>query len=539
MSETTPNPADPQRTINPNDPSTSPNASPPAPAPRRKRRKWPWVILVILLILVGLVVLAPTIASTAPVRGFVVGKINENLNGRVTIDDWSLGWFSGIRLRDVKVYDQQNAQIAHLPLITTDLKLMDAARGNYALGNTEVNVASFVARVDEDGSTNFDKLAKDAAKKPGVAPADGGATELPSVSGKVTVNIDQGTVETPDAPPVHVGKSTVLVNITDINQPISNDVKLAFRVGDQQPGTVTAVGTVDVADGNQLNIEKLVADQKVALSNVDLGAAAALVPGVQLGGVSNGALDVKAQGLAGISANGEIVVENLVAGGEVLNGDTFRTSRLALPVQITRTVDGETTLIKIEKLGIQMPEATVAIVGQFPEQAVLNLLDKKKPGAAGNVQVNVNVPNIAAIANQLPNTLKLQEGVTIESGTLVQASHIVFTSDNVNASQTLDLTAQGRNDGRPVQLSPIHLETSVTATPNGKDIPSLSGLKLALNSAFATISGGGESLAAVKVSGKFDLDKLRNEAAQFADLGEVKLAGTGDFEVTTSGDPTN
>src|SRR5687768_801608 len=161
MSETTPNPADPQRTINPNDP----NAAPPAPAPRRRRRKWPWVILTLLLILVALVVLGPTIASTAPVRSFVVGKINENLNGRVTIDGWSLGWFSGIRLRDVKVYDEQNAQIAHLPLITTDLKLTDAARGNLALGNTEVNVASFVARVKEDGSTNFDKLAKDAAKK--------------------------------------------------------------------------------------------------------------------------------------------------------------------------------------------------------------------------------------------------------------------------------------------------------------------------------------------------------------------------------------
>jgi hypothetical protein len=139
----------------------------------------------------------------------------------------------------------------------------------------------------------------------------------------------------------------------------------------------------------------------------------------------------------------------------------------------------------------------------------------------------------------LPNTLKLQEGVTIESGTLAQASHIVLTADDVIASQTLDLTAQGRNNNRPVQLSPIHLETSVTATPTGREMPSLSGLKLALTSAFATISGGGESLAAVKVKGNFDLDKLRNEAAQFADLGEVKLAGTGDFEVTTSGDPTN
>ena len=42
----------------------------------------------------------------------------------------------------------------------------------------------------------------------------------------IAVNIDQGTVETPDNPPVHVGKSAVLVNIADINQPITPTIAL-------------------------------------------------------------------------------------------------------------------------------------------------------------------------------------------------------------------------------------------------------------------------------------------------------------------------
>ena len=459
MPETPPNPAEREPRVNPNDPNEPDAPEQTRPLKRPRRRRWPWVILIILLVLVGLVVLGPTIASTGPVRSFVVGKINDNLNGRVAIDDWSLGWFGGIRLRDVKVYDEHNAQIAHLPLITTDLKLIDAARGDFALGDTVVNVASFVARVDESGRTNFDKLAKDTTKESPASTSD--ETELPNVSGNITLNIDQGTIETPENPPVHVGKSTAVLNIPDINQPISNDVRLALRVGDASaPGAVTAAGTVDLADNNRLNVEQLVADQKIALVNVDLAAAAPFVPGVRLGGVSNGALEVKApNGISSISAAGEIVVENLIAGGEALSGDTFKTTRLAIPVQVTRTTSDDTSVIKIEKLGIQMPEATVAVVGQVPEQAIQNLLDRKKPGAAGDVQVNVNVPDIAAIANQLPNTLRLQQGVQLTGGKLAQASNIVITPDNVNASQTLDLAAEGTNNGRLVRLSPIHLET--------------------------------------------------------------------------------
>ena len=80
----------------PTPPTTPPvqTAKPAAPAPKRRRRRWPWVILILLLLVVGLVALGPTLASTSPVRSMVLSQVNNNLNGKVTIDDWSLGWFS-------------------------------------------------------------------------------------------------------------------------------------------------------------------------------------------------------------------------------------------------------------------------------------------------------------------------------------------------------------------------------------------------------------------------------------------------------------
>src|SRR4051812_20451354 len=71
----------------------------------RRRRRWLWVLGTLFVLLLVLIALVPTIASTAMVRNAVVGQINKNLKGRVAIADWSVTWFSGIRVTGVKVYD--------------------------------------------------------------------------------------------------------------------------------------------------------------------------------------------------------------------------------------------------------------------------------------------------------------------------------------------------------------------------------------------------------------------------------------------------
>ena len=57
----------------------------------------------VLLVLVALVALLPTIASTAWVRSMVVAKVNKGLNGRLVIDDWSVSWTGGIKVTGVTI----------------------------------------------------------------------------------------------------------------------------------------------------------------------------------------------------------------------------------------------------------------------------------------------------------------------------------------------------------------------------------------------------------------------------------------------------
>src|SRR2546421_370762 len=89
-----PEPTDPAKPSNPS--PDAGNKPAPAAAKPKRRRRWPYVILALVLVLLLLVLLAPKIASTAAARNYVVGRINQNLNGSVEIQDWSLSWTGGI-----------------------------------------------------------------------------------------------------------------------------------------------------------------------------------------------------------------------------------------------------------------------------------------------------------------------------------------------------------------------------------------------------------------------------------------------------------
>src|SRR5688572_27242316 len=140
----------------PQNPSSPTDPKPPA---RKKRRKWPWVILVLFLLIALLVVLLPTIASTPPVRSFVVSKINDNLNGKVEIANWSLGWTSGINVSGVKVFDDRARLILEMARMQTGLSLLNAIRGIFAVGDTNIDGLNFVLlEIDKNGQTNYQKL---------------------------------------------------------------------------------------------------------------------------------------------------------------------------------------------------------------------------------------------------------------------------------------------------------------------------------------------------------------------------------------------
>ena len=155
--------------------------------------------MVVLLLL--LLLLAPTIASTSMVRSMVVNKINNDyLNGKLVIEDWSIGWTSGIKLTGVRLYDAGGSQLAEVPEVSTELSLLNAIHGNYKLGKTVIHADSFNFIRNADGTTNFSTLAKSnpspapsnnqpAAANAGPAPA---SPKLPDASGDIELQQCRG-----------------------------------------------------------------------------------------------------------------------------------------------------------------------------------------------------------------------------------------------------------------------------------------------------------------------------------------------------------
>src|SRR5208282_3217628 len=99
-----------------------PEPSPPVAAnPRRKRRLVLKILAAVVAVLILLVASAPTLLSTRPILSIVLGQVNDRLNGQVEVSSLSLGWFSGIDIRGIRVLDGSNAQIAQLDRLTVPL----------------------------------------------------------------------------------------------------------------------------------------------------------------------------------------------------------------------------------------------------------------------------------------------------------------------------------------------------------------------------------------------------------------------------------
>src|SRR4051812_2046364 len=254
--------------------SSSPSDSHAPPPKKRRRRRWPWVIVVILLLLIALVALAPTIASTGAVRSIVVGKINDNLNGKVAVSDWSLGWTSGVRLEGVSVEDQQGRRGAEGGSIRVPAALIGLARGNYDFGEIVIDKPSVSVELYPDGSTNLDHLAKQSTPKEREhAPKEKqpGSDKLPDVKVKLIINELHGTVSGANLPaPIYLDPSNIVVNIPNINPPISDDGKPPSRGGTPPAGTVAFAGTVAAITNNRVDVENLKADQKLDIRKADL-----------------------------------------------------------------------------------------------------------------------------------------------------------------------------------------------------------------------------------------------------------------------------
>ncbi len=276
----------------------------PTPSPLHKGTRSRLIVKIIaglIVVLVLLTLIAPTLLSTGPVLSIALRKVNEKLTGHVEVSSLSLGWFSGVLVQGVRVFDSTNAQIAQLNRLSIPIPLWKAALGRYDLGNVVCEGLSFDAKYDEKHRLNFEQLVKQSPAEttsappsptppstPAGPPTPGAAAppaKLPSISGNITITDCQGTIAQLGKPTVYLTRLKGNVQIPNINEPITDQLEAGIRVGELKESMLTAEGTAAVVKDNQIDIGAGEVHQKVDLTDLDLSAAGPFLADVKtLGG---------------------------------------------------------------------------------------------------------------------------------------------------------------------------------------------------------------------------------------------------------------
>jgi hypothetical protein len=573
MTQNTSGPGDPTGG-DPNSPppgSAQPDASQTPPPPKKKKRRWllkSFIGLVVLIVL--LVLLAPTILSMGFVRGIVVDKINGSaLNGKLQIKDWSFGWLSGVHIQGVELTDEDNIHLLSISKIDSPISLVRAITGTIDLGDATIDGVDFNAVIDEKGQINFAK-----AIKPSNTPPSNEPSKLPNVKGTIHLTHvigtlkDEGhnvTLNLPQSSPLNV-----TVGIPDINQPITNAIDVGVQVGQSDLIAVKVNGTVSAIKNNLVDVQNLAADQTVELSQGDLATVTQLLHAISpktqlnLAGKLDGKIEAKVATLNNVAANGRINLANVSAGGGMLAGDTVAykqiqlslsaaaaspTVKLDLPITMTPTTGGQADQINVH---VNVPQDSIGQTADVFKAIFAQLMKSPAGGVtktqiagAGDVKLSADV-NVANLVGQMPHMMHLEQGMSLTSGQLTHETTVTLANGQAVIASTTQLKDfGGTNAGKAVHLQDITASAGATAV--GGDHPDVRDVKIGLQSAFATVSGGGPSLGKLQIQASSDLNNLQQQVGQFIDLesafhaaqgSHMSLAGTIGGGVHTDGDLT-
>ncbi|MCL4222635.1 MAG: hypothetical protein KJZ65_14855 [Phycisphaerales bacterium] len=141
---------------------------------RRTRRRRRWLLgslLSLLILIIGLVVLAPTIASPF-VPGIVESKGSAALKGSIEVDSVRLSWLGPQRVKGLRVLEPGKQVVADVD-VTAGVGLLALALGGRDLGTISVS-GDAVVRRDAQGQINVVDATTSAAPRASPAPKPAG-----------------------------------------------------------------------------------------------------------------------------------------------------------------------------------------------------------------------------------------------------------------------------------------------------------------------------------------------------------------------------
>ncbi|MFN3152794.1 hypothetical protein [Bremerella sp.] len=470
-----------------------------------------WRPLIVMMGLTFLVVMLPSIAAQTPLLSWGVAQATADINGKVTVESASLGWFSPIVVKGIAVVDAEGAPVAEIPSVRISQSLLGLIANSADLGTIEINQPVVHVTVAE-GISNLEQLlpVEDTPSEDD----DQGST----ASRKYRLVIRQGTVHLADGNSSRAWTLEDLaadVDFRDANVPAACTFSASLRDRDQL-GVMQGKGTLPTGSGD--------AKFSVVTKGVPLGVAELV--GARLGqpvfaqGELNGQVDVVS------SQVGPSVLCNLEASGIQLR--SLSSARGAGWSDGTLRATGEIGLAGSHAQAKQFTLTTdwgqVLINGRIPTK----LTSASSPNASPS-QILGEEPwelrgtlDIARLANAFPELLQIRDGVELQEGrvTLNLANHFETGHSSLKAGAVVSNIVAIVNGRHADWQHPLELSAAISMPGDQLQLDAIS-----CRSSFLTADG---MTSGPQTDVRFSIDgnRLASDLSRFVDLKGNQFAGT-------------
>ncbi|MBI1248999.1 hypothetical protein GC197_14295 [bacterium] len=361
-----------------------------------------------LMILCGLglvLMVLPSFLAQTPLLPWAIGQATANINAEVSVGSASLGWFSPVVLKDVRVVDPNGGQIAEVPSLRVSKSLLGLIIDSSDLGTIEINQPTLHVTATQ-GTTNLEQIFPPAKTD---EPGKSGGESTPK---SYRLLLRDGTVELADGTNSRTWKLedvSVDVDIRDPSQPAVCSFSADLR-DREQIGVIQGKGTLPTAPGE--------ARFSAATKGMPLGVfeilATRLGQPVSAQGELNGQIDLVS------TANGAAMLCNLEADGIHLrqidaargpgwnngtlriNGEIASAGNQLVANQFTMTTDWGQVLANGN-----IP--TLAANTAAPNSSINTLLGDRPWELRGTI-------DIARLAGAFPELLQIREDVQLQEG---------------------------------------------------------------------------------------------------------------------------
>jgi translocation and assembly module TamB len=454
-------------------------------SPKSRRRRW---LLLGLLALLAIAILElPRALSSRSGRNWLLGKANRVLApGRFEVETLEFSWFSPTRMTGFVLLDAQRDRVVFAPTATWDRKLHQVLFQRPRLGTLRLENAVLDIERRPDGTIDLYE-----ALKPILGLNPKTALRIEAPDGRLRLR-GKGLAE-----PVAARHAAIALEITPVPGPVGWSVRLANGSTEFPTNGLDIDGSLQRGSSDmEIRVSArqwpwALGDRKIAVS---------------------GKLDgnIQARKTAGRwQSTGDATLGQIQATGRWLSGESVRVEQAQGVWDLAESEAGWS----VRRFELTSPLATLKGDGTGPAS----------DGLGGNARLNGRV-DLAALAAQLPRTLRLREGVVLDRGT----AEVRVESSRVEGIPLLDLTAKvsdfrGNDHGRSFTLRDPATLTARLKRPAG----AIEVERFTAETPYLKGEARGDLARGLTVSGSLDLAGLQRQLRDLVDFGTVELAGLG------------